>query len=274
MLPSAVRKLSYNPVARTIAQRLHAGALARSIYCRLLSRDGVLHFSCLGVSGTIRTHGTSQLAFVDCVVTREKDVIEETLRHLGPGDTFVDMGSHYGVYSVLASKIVGPSGRVVAVEPHPETFRICCDTVALNQCRNVEILNVAFTNETGELSMSFNENGSHRQRPSDSPSSVHLVPAMIGDEALEAYGTPAAIKVDVEGHEFAVLSGLRRVLSDQACRLLCVEIHPDVLPHGVTSDLIFNMITEFGFNRIRQMPRSSMANLTAGSKEILAIATR
>jgi hypothetical protein len=80
MLPAAIRRLSYNPMHRTIAQRLHVGVLARRVYCRLLSSDGSRRFSCLGVSGVIRTLNSKQLAFVDCVVTREMDVIEETLQ--------------------------------------------------------------------------------------------------------------------------------------------------------------------------------------------------
>jgi hypothetical protein len=97
---------------------------------------------------------------------------------------------------------------------------------------------------------------------------------MAGDDVLRVSSTPAAIKVDVEGHEFAVLSGLKLTLSDPACRVLCVEIHPSFLPEGITSESILSLIAGFGFSTVRQMPRSSMVNLTEGEKEILVLAAR
>jgi len=44
---------------------------------------------------------------------------EELLTHLHAGDVFVDIGANAGLFSMLAAKIVGPTGRVIAFEPHP-----------------------------------------------------------------------------------------------------------------------------------------------------------
>src|SRR5581483_6436540 len=41
------------------------------------------------------------------------------LQHLHDGDVFVDIGANAGLFSMLAAKLVGPSGRVIAFEPHP-----------------------------------------------------------------------------------------------------------------------------------------------------------
>ena len=42
-----------------------------------------------------------------------------------PGDGFVDVGANVGYYALLASELVGPEGRVVAIEPLPESFAEC-----------------------------------------------------------------------------------------------------------------------------------------------------
>ena len=46
------------------------------------------------------------------------------LQHCRSGDTVVDLGAHIGLYTVLMSRAVGPSGNVIALEPAPDTFRV------------------------------------------------------------------------------------------------------------------------------------------------------
>lgn len=262
-LPRTIRRLSYNRRLRSIAQMLHVGHFARRLYCRLLSSSGALKVSCLGVNAVLKTHNSNQLAFVDCIFTTEREAIEATLCKLRPGDVFLDVGCHYGVYSVLASKLVGPTGRVVAVEPHPGTLEVLRENVALNGCDNVEVLSLALSDSPGSLALSYNENGSHRQRQSDPASTVHSVQAMGGDEALGNSATPSVIKIDVEGHEFAVLLGLKGTLSSAACRVLCLEIHPQFLPRGVTQDDILTFIRQCGFRLVSQVARTPEVHVIA-----------
>jgi FkbM family methyltransferase len=276
MLPSSVRRLSYNPIARTIAQRLHVGGFARRIYCRLLSSNGVLRFSCLGVEASFSSHNRAQMGFTDCVITTEKNIIEETLSNLRVGDTFLDVGCNFGAYSVVASKLVGGGGRVIAVDPHPATVEILRENLKLNGCENVEVLNVAFTDSTGLLSLSFGETNAHLHRSDDLSSPIQVVQGIAGDEALVGLPAPAVVKVDVEGHEFAVLCGLKETLSSSACRVLCVEIHPQFLPAGVDENRILKFIRDCGFSSVKEHPRASMGyqSLRSVKFEFLVIAHR
>ncbi|HEY3128368.1 MAG TPA: FkbM family methyltransferase, partial [Acidobacteriota bacterium] len=59
------------------------------------------------------------------------------------GDTFVDVGANIGYYSLLASKLVGESGRVVAVEALPQIFGILRDNLQANCAGNVRPVNIA-----------------------------------------------------------------------------------------------------------------------------------
>src|SRR4051794_8745326 len=53
-------------------------------------------------------------------------------RLLGPGGTFVDVGAHWGYFSLLAAGRIGPAGRIVAVEADPRIHRILARNLALN----------------------------------------------------------------------------------------------------------------------------------------------
>ena len=46
--------------------------------------------------------------------------------HLKPGMTFIDVGANIGYFTVLASRLVGPEGRVIGFEPNSETAASSC----------------------------------------------------------------------------------------------------------------------------------------------------
>jgi FkbM family methyltransferase len=221
-----------------------------------------LQVSMLGVNARFKSRDSKQLALVDYILTTERNFIELALDDLHEGETFLDVGCNYGIFSILASKVVGPKGRVIAVEPHPGALEVLRGNIAVNRCENVEVLNVAFSDRTGSLSLSYNENGAEPVASSGPATKVHAVPAMAGDEALRKV-IPAAMKIDVEGHEFAVLTGLKRALSSEVCRRLCLEIHPTLLPSDVTTDAIMAFIRDCGFHDLQESVRPPAIHIVA-----------
>jgi FkbM family methyltransferase len=263
MLPSSIRRLSCNPTVRSIASRLHVAHFARRLYCRLLSSSGELKVSWLGVDAVFRNSNSKQLAFVDYILTTERNMIEATLCALKPGDTFLDVGCHYGIFSVLASKLVGPTGRVIAIEPHSESLQVLRENLSANSCQNVEVLDVAFSDKTGPLSLAYDVNFAVLARESDPKVSVHTARGMAGDEALRNKPVPNAVKIDVEGHEFAVLEGLQQTLSDTTCRRVGLEIHPGLLPSGINQAHIVSFLRDRGLNVQSESVRSDAVHLIA-----------
>jgi FkbM family methyltransferase len=263
MLPAAIRKLSCSPVVRGVAHHLHLTQFARSVYCRLLARDGELRVSCLGVDAVFKSRNSKQLVFVDYILTTERSIIEETLRDLKEGDTFLDVGCHYGIFSVLASKLVGPKGRVIAVEPHPESLQVLRENLVANHCKNVNVLEVAFTDKTSPVTMAYDVNFAVLVRETDPSMAVYTTQGTAGDEALSSMPVPNAIKIDVEGHEFAVLQGLRQTLSNASCRRVGLEVHPGLLPTGVDQDSIVTFLRDCGLNVQNESARSAAVHLIA-----------
>ena len=62
---------------------------------------------------------------------------------LKPGSVFVDIGAHFGLYTLLASKKVGPKGKVVALEPSDREFKRLQENLKINGAENVLALNIA-----------------------------------------------------------------------------------------------------------------------------------
>jgi folate-dependent phosphoribosylglycinamide formyltransferase PurN len=122
---------------------------------------------------------------------------------------------------------------------------------------------VAFTDLSGPVALVYHENGVGLQPSSDPTATQHAIQGIAGDEALRDFAIPAAVKIDVEGHEFAVLTGLKRTLSSELCRLLSIEIHPSLLPSGVSRERVMSFIQECGFKIVSETIRSAETQVVA-----------
>ncbi|NOT42678.1 MAG: FkbM family methyltransferase, partial [Alphaproteobacteria bacterium] len=95
-------------------------------------------------------------------VLPEQGTIKAVEKHLKPGSTFVDVGANVGLFSVLAARIVGPSGRVVAVEPAPAAANALRATVNANGLQAiVKVDERAAGAERGLGTLSVAHNSSH-----------------------------------------------------------------------------------------------------------------
>jgi hypothetical protein len=75
--------------------------------------------------------------------TYERDQILHLKTLIRSGITVFDAGAHAGYYSLAASRMVGPSGKVLAFEPNPNNLRNLRRHIAVNSIRNVEIIDAA-----------------------------------------------------------------------------------------------------------------------------------
>jgi FkbM family methyltransferase len=170
------------------------------------------------------------------------------LAGLRPGDVFVDVGANIGLHTLLAARAVGARGRVIAFEPNPDVFWRLTWHVEENGLRQVDAqpLGLSDRNDTLRLRVPPTGNtgagtlgilpGRHRGRIA----AEYDVPVRIGDEVLtNAPRAPMLIKVDVEGHEPAVLKGLARTIQRHAPALL-LECNTELLPlnHSSAGELL------------------------------------
>jgi len=138
-------------------------------------------------------------------------------RYVEPGDTVIDIGAHVGVTSVYLSKHVGPEGKVVAVEPTPDSFATVERNIERNGIKNVEARQIAISGTNG--SIPFYTNSLHTGFNSISKSNADLflgskqttgevqVESMTFDSFMESLGeAPKFIKIDCQGAEYEILS--------------------------------------------------------------------
>lgn len=177
---------------------------------------------------------------------------------LAPGDLVVDAGAHTGYYTVLASRLVGPAGRVVAIEPSLDFHQALTANITANGCGNVRTVNAAVSDTSGRLTFyterSTNLGGTTAVRPRTVEATFEAdaapLPTLLTTEELSA---ARLIKIDVEGGEAAAVRGLVPVLGslrDDA--ELVVEVTPRTLAkQGLSVDDVLEPLRDQGFHLYR-----------------------
>lgn len=178
---------------------------------------------------------------------------------LKPGDTFIDVGANIGYFSVLASRLVGDEGRVVAIEASPAFHHRLLQHVRLNQCRNVRAVNGAVSDRRRTLTFllaSSANMGANSIVPYDGPTeSSFEMEAQPLPELLEADEIARArvIKIDVEGAEGPVVRGMAAMLDRlRPDAEITVEVTPKRMAQlGDSAEELLRTMSDHGYHVYR-----------------------
>lgn len=143
---------------------------------------------------------------------REGDVNHEVLRSLRKGDVFIDVGASIGYYTVLGAKIVGHTGRVLSIEPVPETVKILKRNLALNRIDNVEVFPFAVSNKKGPVVLHVPRDCYGQASQLGNSGDLVRAEAVCLDDVSRSITQIRTIKIDVEGAEYEVLLGAKETL--------------------------------------------------------------
>jgi Met-10+ like-protein len=97
-------------------------------------------------------------------------------RHLQAGNTAIDIGANVGAHTMLAASIVGPKGKVYAVEASPRTFKQLKDNLEYNGLRQVVAINVTVSDRPRTVTV-FLQGGSN-------PGGTTVVPQLVDRDNL------------------------------------------------------------------------------------------
>lgn len=188
----------------------------------------------------------------------EREFIRSFLR---PGDTFVDVGANIGLFSLIASRLVGNSGRVFAFEPCAETWRRLKDNSILNHCSNLSCVQAALSDLAGTTTLSVSRDGMDAwnalaERPFMGNDFVQeRIDAVRWDDFAKERGLVghvALMKIDVEGWESHVLQGAAEALSRDDAPVLQVEFtDAAAIACGGSCQQLYQEIKSFGFSLYR-----------------------
>lgn len=183
------------------------------------------------------------------------------------GMTFLDVGANLGYYTALAARAVGPNGRVLAVEPDPDSFGYLEQTIAANAVGNVEAFPVAASDAPAILPLyiSTDNRGDNRLYASDGERPQVEVKARPLDALLREnkIDTVDLIKIDVQGYEPKVIAGLRETITASPNLTLLTEFWPQGIDEaGEDANEFLQTLRELGLTLHELQPDGSLAELT------------
>ncbi|HXP20124.1 MAG TPA: FkbM family methyltransferase [Streptosporangiaceae bacterium] len=179
----------------------------------------------------------------------EEHVAEVFEYLIGPADRCIDVGANIGIHTIRLARLVGPRGSVIALEPDPELARRNSDNLLLNRLENVRLIQAAASERSGGSAVLFRP-GAHdlnKARASLLPhayltGSAVTVPTLRLDDVSD--GPVALIKIDVEGHEAAVVAGAVRTIEAYSPAII-FEYDPELL--NDRSDSPFCRLRDSGY---------------------------
>lgn len=130
------------------------------------------------------------------------------------GDMVVDAGAYNGHVSILLSKFVGATGRVISFEPDPSNLALCEENMKLNNCTNITIIEKGLW--TRDEVLEFNSNNSVASSVFYAASDAHKIRINVTglDIFFQHHNLSAChyIKMNIEGSEIMALKGALEVL--------------------------------------------------------------
>lgn len=167
-----------------------------------------------------------------CAEDAEPKVFAALKERAKAGGVVLDIGANVGVYSLLMARWVGPTGKVYAFEPAPQTLQDLRDHVAINKMsKHIEVVDQAVSDQKGEaVFYAHSTSGENSLNPGFakrlSEAQAVKVPVTTVDEFCEKNKiAPTLLKIDVEGFEIHVLRGAQETLLRHRPSLV-IEMHP------------------------------------------------
>jgi len=147
----------------------------------------------------------------------EYDTLELYQNNINKGATIIDIGANVGLFSLLGSELIGPNGKVLAIEPSKQVFDCFNKNIELNNLKNIIAVNVALGEEEGFISMSYPNKKDKEKNDAYGfidTSKVGDVKCVVLDQFIKKHDIAKidVIKIDVEGAELLCLKGAKEIL--------------------------------------------------------------
>ncbi len=149
-------------------------------------------------------------------------------------ENFIDVGANIGYFSCLLSKLAGPGGKVLAIEPEPQNLRLLQQNIKINNLTNVEVHPCALGATDGSALLGLykpSNRGRHSIVDPDDARSTVRVPVRTLDDIARTSGKDikswSLVKIDVEGYESFVIDGASETLP--RIETLVMEYSPAIL---------------------------------------------
>ena len=191
------------------------------------------------------------------------------IQHLKQGDTFADVGAHFGFFSLLAAQLTGPSGKVFAFEPSHNSFQVLQENtlgsksvIAINKAVNEQHLGITefheFPARLSEFSSIFVDQLNKDEWISQA--TVRSIPTISLDGYFaESPVRPNIVKIDVEGAESLVVKGMRQIV--QQSRPIVIMEYLNYPETGPQYREAARLLRKWGYEPRQMTPEGTLSPL-------------
>jgi FkbM family methyltransferase len=158
---------------------------------------------------------------------REKiePLMEYGLKFIRKNDICIDAGANQGIYSIPFGKIVGPKGKVIAIEPMKYAQKILKSNSQINNLKNIKIFNGVVSNKKKKEILDLSKGvGSASITRNFGQKKILKVNSETIDNLVKNYRVKKVnfIKMDIEGCEFLALQGAKKTIQKYK-PIICLE---------------------------------------------------
>jgi len=253
-----IRRIAYSQRTVRTSQFLGVRNMMRNLYFLLAKpKDYKKKIVFNGIEASFNVRSPLDLRLVETPfkpgMGDERELLERILDELNPDDAAYDIGASIGIHTVFMANKVGKKGRIISFEPENTSFSSLQENVELNSLHNIDLIKCALGDSFSEADLYSGGTTADfsliNKKRDTALSKVKVIP---GDALVEERNLPLPdlIKIDVEGYEYSVIQGLKRTLSHRVCRALCCEVHPTLLPEGISDKSVYELLKSMGFKRI------------------------
>jgi FkbM family methyltransferase len=170
---------------------------------------------------------------------------------LSPGKTFIDVGANYGIYTLVASRLVGEAGRVIAFEPTAQSFAGLRKNIVLNGLMNVLMFPMALSDRAGTAWLYYGtdpvRNSLGRDPCSEGGGEEVATDSLDNVLRRATVEHVDVIKIDAEGAEELVLRGASRLLTSKR-PIVIYEVNPEASSHlGLPKEGATKLLERLGY---------------------------
>lgn len=205
-----------------------------------------------GIALAMRVDSAMDMSYFRVAAGEQSEAAFDLVHSLQHGDCFIDVGANIGFHTTLASRAVGPSGRVLSVEPSAREYARLRDAIRWNGCTNVISFHAALAARAGTAALRVDPCHTGVNHLSDDASNSEIVPVYSGDALLTPFvgvTQRTFVKIDVEGAEGPAIEGLAALLSRVETTHVVVEVSERFVGRGGTRpDEIYSRMRECGLS--------------------------
>lgn len=178
---------------------------------------------------------------------------------LAPGQTAIDVGANMGVVTTMLASIVGPAGRVLALEPSPAVFEKLQKTIVANELHQVVPLNIGCGASPSIKRLNHVGGSSGNASIVGHGKSWTEIRVERLDDVVEAWATPVSLlKIDTEGYEPEVLQGAERLIGEHRPTIY-LEMGGDY-PASTLRSIELLSDADYGTDHVRSVDWSTVGN--------------